>query len=465
MLAIGLLVEMLSSAMLLSAAGCGILVLVGRRTGWGIDQSTGVQKLHRAPVPRTGGFALYAALWIAVVLYALKGVQARGLCLLLLSVTPAFVAGALEDMTQRSGIFVRLAATASSTLLGMTFFGVVLSRLNIPVLDWTLRTFYPVAVALTLFAGCGLPHAVNISDGTNGLAALLLITALAVLGVNGTLVGDALVQAGATLMIGALLGFLLWNFPFGRVFLGDGGAYLGGALVASLAILLVVRHPRLSSWSALLPMLYPVWETLFSVGRRLHSGRSPLQPDNRHLHRLLYSFYISTARGQVRHGHVRTFLTFLAVNLVCDVASVVWRENTAALMGVAAALICIYVVVYRLLLKWAPLTVIFDGSKSYEPNASVQSHTFDFGDGSQPLTQSQPSATHTCTVPVRYVPSLAVSDAPGNTARAEATVSVAPVGGGGDNSPSALLGLLGLGSVARRRAEARGDRRRPPAVH
>jgi UDP-N-acetylmuramyl pentapeptide phosphotransferase/UDP-N-acetylglucosamine-1-phosphate transferase len=81
-------------------------------------------------------------------------------------------------------------------------------------------------------------------------------------------VGDTADRALALAGIGAVLGFFLWNFPAGLIFLGDGGAYFLGFYVAEVSILLLVRNPEVSPLFPLLVCIYPVFETLFSIYRR-----------------------------------------------------------------------------------------------------------------------------------------------------------------------------------------------------
>jgi UDP-N-acetylmuramyl pentapeptide phosphotransferase/UDP-N-acetylglucosamine-1-phosphate transferase len=90
-------------------------------------------------------------------------------------------------------------------------------------------------------------------------------------------------------MIGAILGFFIWNYPKGSIFLGDGGSYLIGFWIAVLSVLLVARNPSVSPWFALLVNIYPIFETLFTIYRRkIHQGRNISDPDAIHFHSLLY---------------------------------------------------------------------------------------------------------------------------------------------------------------------------------
>ena len=70
-------------------------------------------------------------------------------------------------------------------------------------------------------------------------------------------------------LAGATAGFLVWNYPRGLIFAGDGGAYLWGVVIAMASVLLVQRHALVSPWFPMLLLIYPVWETLFSIYRKL----------------------------------------------------------------------------------------------------------------------------------------------------------------------------------------------------
>ena len=123
----------------------------------------------------------------------------------------------------------------------------------------------------------------------NGLASMCTMMMNASLAYIAWRVGDDLICGIALATVGATLGFFLWNYPRGLVFLGDGGAYLLGFIVAELGILLTARHPQVSMLAPLLLVSYPVFETLFTMYRRrfIHK-RSMTQPDGSHLHTLIY---------------------------------------------------------------------------------------------------------------------------------------------------------------------------------
>src|SRR4029077_20088982 len=100
---------------------------------------------------------------------------------------------------------------------------------------------------------------------------------------------DGFLFTSALAMAGALLGFLFWNYPKGKIFLGDGGAYLLGFWLGELSVLLVMRHSEGSPWFPMLLLVYPIFETIFSMYRRkVVHGMSPGTPDNLHMHQVIY---------------------------------------------------------------------------------------------------------------------------------------------------------------------------------
>jgi UDP-N-acetylmuramyl pentapeptide phosphotransferase/UDP-N-acetylglucosamine-1-phosphate transferase len=210
---------------------------------------------------------------------------------------PAFLAGLAEDLTKRVSPGKRLLATAVSASLAFWLLGAQITRGDIPGLD-ALLAVGAVSFALTLLAVAGIANSVNIIDGFNGLASMCVMIMLAALAYVAFQVGDSTVGALALAGIAAVLGFFLWNFPAGMVFLGDGGAYFLGFFVAEVSILLLVRNPSVSPLFPLLVCVYPVFETLFSIYRRkVLRAVPPSMPDGIHLHSLIYRRVLRWAVG------------------------------------------------------------------------------------------------------------------------------------------------------------------------
>jgi UDP-N-acetylmuramyl pentapeptide phosphotransferase/UDP-N-acetylglucosamine-1-phosphate transferase len=153
--------------------GCAGLILTQRWHGkHTLDHDlNGVQKIHRRPVPRIGGVALFLALLIGGLgALFIEEPKANKILTLLACSIPAFLAGLIEDLTKRVGVRTRLYASFASAALAIWFLNASLTRLDTPGLNF-LIAFSPISVLFTCFAVGGLTNAVNIIDGINGLAA------------------------------------------------------------------------------------------------------------------------------------------------------------------------------------------------------------------------------------------------------------------------------------------------------
>jgi len=278
-----------------------LFVVHGSRAlgGASLDHDTsGPQKFHSRPVPRIGGVGIVTGLVAACAAMSWWEPVARELALLLLLCgMPALLAGLVEDFTKRVSPAKRLAATAISAALAIWLMDASVTRADIPGIDWVV-SFAAGAALVTVFAVAGIANSVNIIDGFNGLASMCAVLMLMSLAYVGFEVGDRTVALLALAGVGAVLGFFIWNFPAGLIFLGDGGAYFLGFYVAEVAILLLHRNPGVSPLFPLLVVIYPVFETVFSIYRRKFLRATPPSvPDGIHLHSLIYRRVMRWAIG------------------------------------------------------------------------------------------------------------------------------------------------------------------------
>ena len=332
------------------------LLIVRRAKGGGHrlhdHDLSGPQKFHAAPVPRVGGVGIFVG---AVAGLGVLGFRQAELGLaavpLLLCALPAFGSGLMEDLTKTQSPRRRLFFTAVAAALAVHFMGSVIDRTSIPGLDWIVS--YSLGAALvTIFVVAGVANSLNIIDGFNGLASMCAMLMLASLGYVGFQVGDALILWLAVAGVGAVLGFFVWNFPSGSIFLGDGGAYFLGFYVAELAILLLHRNPMVSPMFPLLVCIYPVFETLFSIYRRkMLRGQPAGMPDGIHLHSLIYRRIMRWAVGKsLTRSHARrNSMTSPYLWMLCMMAvvpAVLFWDSTPLLLAFIALFAAVYTALY-----------------------------------------------------------------------------------------------------------------------
>ena len=267
-------------------AAVGLVVTQKWHGHFSLDTASGVQHHHTEPTPRIGGVAIAMGLASA---WELAPPDVRAvLGPMLMAGIPAFLFGLMEDLTKRVSVLHRLLATMASGVLAWYLTGIAMQNTGVPPLDWLLG-FTPIAVLFTAIAVGGVANALNIIDGFNGLAAGAIVIMLGALGLIAAGVGDSTLASVCFLLACGAIGFCFVNWPFGPIFLGDGGAYLLGFCLAWLAVLLPMRNPQINAWASLLVCAYPVLEVAFSVQRRhKRVGHHPGAPDKCHLHHFMH---------------------------------------------------------------------------------------------------------------------------------------------------------------------------------
>jgi UDP-N-acetylmuramyl pentapeptide phosphotransferase/UDP-N-acetylglucosamine-1-phosphate transferase len=174
----------------------------------------------------------------------------------------------------------------TSGVLAWWLTGYSLTRLDFWFLDLFLA-WLPVSILFTAFAIGGVANAINIIDGLNGLSSITAILGFIGLGLIAHAVGDPSLAIVAALCAVAVFGFFCLNWPFGKMFLGDGGAYFIGFALAWISVLLTERHGNVTAFVALLICIHPITEVIFSIYRRRVRHMHPGHPDRLHLHSLI----------------------------------------------------------------------------------------------------------------------------------------------------------------------------------
>ena len=334
-----------------SFALCVLLVITKRWHGaLTMDVTDGIQKFHTAPTPRVGGIpivlAVCVAWWVAT-----ADVQDM-LFPILLAGMPAFVFGVVEDITKRVGVMQRLLATMASGLLAWWITDYSISRIDVWGVDALLK-FTIVSVIFTAFAVGGVANAINIIDGFNGLASTMVTLGFMGYALIAWQVGDTTL-ASVSLILGACVwGFFWVNWPFGKLFLGDGGSYFIGFALAWVAVLLIERNPGVSPFAALTICVHPVTEVLFSIFRRKVRKDHPGMPDRLHFHSLVKRRYVARWFGHYSND-VRNSITGAMIGFMTLTAVVLASLTHASVAGSVAAFVGLsmgYVAIYARMVK------------------------------------------------------------------------------------------------------------------
>lgn len=273
-------------------------------------QYDGIQKIHEGDIPRLGGLIIVVSLLIFSCLTESYQI-AHKLRLLIIASTPIIFIIFLEDIKQNVPTGLRFLAQLLTAILVIVWL-----PSNLPTVDFFLldQLFQIDLVRYGFFIVClvALMNGMNFIDGANGLMPAFFLSSLLNIGfLTYHLNGDTLLSALSIIFFIPAAIFLLFNYPLGKIFSGDLGAYLKGLLLGYLVINLFASQQNASLWSALIILFYPTAELIFSCWRKIIRGKSPLKPDRLHLHIKLYDLiYKATQKSRLANNLVVVFLSF-----------------------------------------------------------------------------------------------------------------------------------------------------------
>ena len=304
-----------------------IVIYISHKYNFFIDceKNQKPQKFHKTPVPRAGGIGIM----VALSLLFLTPFGAK----LFIPALLAFLSGIFEDFHNSLSAKIRLLMQTFAA-----FSAVYLADAVVTYLGLGIELPYLIGAIFSMFAIVGMINAINIIDGFNGLASgivLLILTSLAVITYkhnNIDLLNAIIVLFGAT------LGVFVLVFPKGKIFLGDGGAYLLGFLVGVFGIFLAGRYEDVSPWYILAIFIYPVWEVIFSIMRKIVMGTSPIHPDSYHLHMLIF-------RNLIKNNSLTALFILLGV-LPFIVVSTIYANCSICNIKIIIVFILIYLTLY-----------------------------------------------------------------------------------------------------------------------
>ena len=323
---------------------------IGSKCGSKSKSKPEPQKFHIKSVSRLGGAGIFSSFFIILIII---GMQIKEIDYIYMPLTalPVFIIGFMEDLTRRISPKFRLLGALVSAILAAYFLNAYLVRIDIGFIDGLLSV-KAVAVIFTIFAVTGVANSFNIIDGFNGLSSAVSIIILLSLGYISFKVGDIFLMKACLILAFAIFGFFVWNYPFGKIFLGDGGAYFIGFTIAVVSVLLVDGNKAVSPWFPFLLCIYPIFETLFSMYRRRGRKSSPMDADAFHLHTLIYKRLVPHILGTdiknnqlARNSATSPFLWMLTS--FSAVPALLFWNNTPVLIVFAFIFIIVYVWLYK----------------------------------------------------------------------------------------------------------------------
>jgi UDP-GlcNAc:undecaprenyl-phosphate GlcNAc-1-phosphate transferase len=330
---------------LLASAVCIIAVpgsmWLARRTG-AVAQPDGDRHLHTRPTPRLGGIALFLGFAVAIAFFG-SGIADRWQVVAVTgAITIAMAIDDILDLNWLSKLGIEVGVGVLAVVLGITITSIAIPGAHTSIWELGLLTA-PVTVVWLV----GMQVSVNLLDGADGVAAgvVAIVAGICLLAAISR-ISTSEVQSGVVILSGAVmgccLGFLVFNLPPARVFMGDSGSHFLGIALGVITILGVAKV--VVGLSILIPLIalgLPIGDTLFAIVRRALSGRNPAAADAGHLHHRLravglnpietaLTFYLVTGilgcLALTIYGHRRIIDVALGL-LVVALVALIWRNR------------------------------------------------------------------------------------------------------------------------------------------
>jgi UDP-N-acetylmuramyl pentapeptide phosphotransferase/UDP-N-acetylglucosamine-1-phosphate transferase len=256
----------------------------------GLKTYQAVQRIHLNETPRLGGFIFILSL-TSFVAFSNTNESIQFLKIILICLIPIILMGIKEDLFHNVEPAIRLIALLFvGWLFRAQFSGPLPILTDIPFIGKLLLLQGGISIFYIL-SMVAVANGMNLIDGVNGLCGAVVLSILSALLFLSYKTADITMLSLIFSVILLLIPFMFVNYPYGKIFLGDLGAYSLGLIVSMLTIILFGRHPEISPWGAVLILIYPATEVVFSLMRRMVKGISVYHADKEHLHLKLFYFF------------------------------------------------------------------------------------------------------------------------------------------------------------------------------
>ena len=288
------------------------------------------QRFHTDATPRSGGIGIISGL--SLFLLSTFGIK------LFIPTILAFLSGIFEDfhnsLSAKTRLFLQLIAAV-----------IAIWTLNAYIKYLGFDIYLPIwfSYILTIFAIVGMMNAINIIDGFNGLASGIIILILISFGYIAYTQNNHEILNIICITLGSTIGFVLLNFPKGKIFLGDGGAYMLGFVVITIGIFLSNKYNSVSPWYIVAVSIYPIWEVAFSIIRKLSQKKSPMQPDSYHFHMLVHRV--------ITKNNPLTALFIITLNIPFVYFATIYAHNSLYNIKLILVFIAVYISLYFFMLN------------------------------------------------------------------------------------------------------------------
>ena len=303
-----------------------------------IDVPKDSRRVHKSPIPRLGGLAIFLGFILSVIILADITKQIRGI---LIGSVIIVIVGVIDDIKPLRAI-IKLVIQIVAALVAV-FHGVIIDVFSNPIV-FSANEFVHLgyfSIPITIFWIVAITNSVNLIDGLDGLAVgVSAISSIAMLIIALMVSDDLNVAIMLAALTGACFGFMPYNFNPAKIFMGDTGALLLGYVLSTVSIIGLFKFYAVVSFAApFLVLALPLFDTSFAFLRRIIKGQSPMSPDRGHFHHRLLDIGLSQKQAVAILYTVSGLLGLIAVVITT-------RDEIRALILIIAVLVAIVIVFF-----------------------------------------------------------------------------------------------------------------------
>lgn len=279
------------------------------------------RKIHKEPMARMGGLAIFGGFLIGYILY---GDITTQMLSILIGAFIIFMLGIFDDIKPiraKYKFIVQIIAALIVVIYGQIYFT------EISFLGLKINFSLPVSYFLSTFFIVAISNAINLIDGMDGLASgisSIYFGTIAIIAIVLNRLGGLDIIL-SLIMLGATLGFLFWNFPPAKIFMGDSGSLFLGFMISVIALLGFKVTTITSLVIPIIILAIPIFDTVLAILRRLLKGESIGSPDKEHFHHQLL---------KMKFGTKTSLIIIYSINIMFSAISIFYviGDNKAAMV-------------------------------------------------------------------------------------------------------------------------------------
>ena len=305
------------------------------------------RKVHKEPMPRMGGLAIFIGFLVGYMLFCNQTVQMNSI---LIGSFFIILIGIFDDIKPLTPS-IKFCGQLLAAIIVVCYGNVVMQDISAFGLYINFGMF---AIPITILFIVSVINCLNLIDGLDGLAGGISTIFFITITVISTLLGNvsSLDTSLTLIMIGACLGFLLYNFHPAKIFMGDSGSMFLGYMIAVISLLGFKNVTLTSFFVPVLILAIPILDTLFAIIRRLLKGESFAKADKEHFHHQIL---------KMAGNQTKTVLIIYFIQILFSIASIVYVLRNPKLGQI------IYIIILAIIL-WLILStnIVFDRKKISE---------------------------------------------------------------------------------------------------